>query len=53
MKMHELVILLSNKLATLNNARLNATLTGDVALVLQLDHEIIDTQDTLNQLQAK
>ena len=52
MKMQELITLLSNKIASLNNARSNAISSGDVEAVLRLDGEILETQDTLNQLQA-
>jgi hypothetical protein len=53
MKMQELVTLLSNKLASLNNAKSTAIANGDVEAVLRLDNEIAETQETLNQLQAK
>lgn len=53
MKMQELITLLANKIASLNNARSTAVSSGDVETVLRLDGEILETQDTLNQLQAK
>jgi hypothetical protein len=52
MKMQELITLLSNNIATLNNARSTAIANGDVEAVLRLDDEIAETQDTLNTLQG-
>jgi hypothetical protein len=52
MKMQELITLLANKLASLNNARSTAVSSGDVAAVLRLDDEIAETQDTLDRLQT-
>jgi hypothetical protein len=53
MTIQDLITLLSNKLASLNNAKSTAIANGDVEAVLRLDNEIAETQDTLNQLQAK
>jgi hypothetical protein len=50
MNMQELITLLSNNIATLNNARSTAVVNGDVEAVLRLDDEIAETQATLDQL---
>ena len=52
MKLQELIVLLSNKLSSLNNAKSTAINQGDVATVLLLDDEIAETQTTLNSLQS-
>jgi hypothetical protein len=52
MNIQELITLLSNKIASLNNARSNAVSSGDVVAVLRLDDEIAETQNTLNKLQV-
>jgi hypothetical protein len=52
MTIQDLITLLSNKLSSLNNAKSNAIVSGDVEAVLRLDGEIAETQDTLNKLQA-
>jgi hypothetical protein len=52
MKIPELITLLSNKIASLNNSRSNAIVSGDVEAVLKLDNEISDTQVSLNKLQG-
>lgn len=52
MKMQELVTLMANKLAYLNNAKSTAMASGDLEAVLRLESEIAETQSTLNSLQA-
>ncbi len=52
MKLQELIVLLSNKISSLNNARSNAVSQGDVATIILLDDEIVETQNTLNSLQS-
>jgi hypothetical protein len=52
MKVPELIILMANKLAYLNNAKSTAIAAGDAEAVLRLDNEISETQDTLSKLQT-
>jgi hypothetical protein len=52
MKVSDLIILMSNRLAWLNNAKATAVAAGDAEAVLKLDSEISETQDTLNSLQT-
>ena len=52
MKLQELIVLLSNKLSSLNNAKSTAIASGDIESVIRLDDEIAETQVTLNTLQG-
>ncbi len=52
MKVADLLTLMSNKLAHLNNAKSTAMASGDLEAVLRLDGEIQETQDTIVALQS-
>lgn len=52
MKMQDLINLLSNKLSSLNNAKSNAVVSGNVEAVLRLDVEILETEFTLTSLKS-
>jgi hypothetical protein len=52
MKMQELVTLMANKLAYLNNAKSTAMASGDLEAVLRLEGEISETQATIDALQT-
>ncbi len=52
MKVPELITLMANKLAYLNNAKSTAMASGDLEAVLRLDGEIQETQDTIAALQS-
>jgi len=50
MTINELITLLANQVATLNNARTTAQALGDVDHVLIIDAKILETETTLDQL---
>lgn len=50
MTIDELIVLLTNQVATLNNARTTAQALGDVDHVLIIDAKILETETTLDQL---
>jgi len=48
----ELITLLSNKIASLNNARSNAVVAGNIDAIWQLDGEIAETQESLDKIKT-
>lgn len=48
----ELVRLVENKLAALNSARATAAVFGNVNQIIEIDLEILTTQDTLLKLKS-
>jgi hypothetical protein len=52
MKVPELITLMANKLAYLNNAKSTAMASGDLEAVLRLDAEISETQATIEALRT-
>jgi hypothetical protein len=52
MTINDLIILVANKLASLNNALATATALGNLEDVLRLQDEIEATETTLDQLRS-
>jgi hypothetical protein len=52
MKVPELITLMANKLAYLNNAKSTAMASGDLEAVLRLEGEISETQATIEALRT-
>lgn len=52
MTLNDLVTLMANRLATLHNARSYSMSVGDLVQVAKLDAEIVETQQTLDQLRS-
>ena len=50
MTIDELIVLLTNQVATLNNARATAQALGDLDHILIIDAKILETETTLDQL---
>lgn len=50
MKIEEIIFILENRIKALNQQKDNATMTGNLELVNQLDIELTETQNTLNVL---
>ena len=51
MKLGEILIVMQNKIALLNEARKTAVATGDLLKVTQIDDEILTTSISINALQ--
>jgi len=52
MQIEEVVQIIGNRLATLNNGRAQAVAVGDLAAVMTIDAQIEETKLTLEQLRA-
>jgi hypothetical protein len=52
MTVPDLIRLMTNKLATLNGQKTTATIHGDVEMVVALEVQITETQNTLDQLKT-
>lgn len=52
MKISELISLAENKLATLNQAIATAQAKGDADAIARLDAEVVETQETLDELRC-
>lgn len=52
MKVEELVRLMEARLAALNAARSSAAAVGDLSQITKIDHDVIETQTTLDQLRT-
>lgn len=52
MKIQELIILATNRLASLNNAKATAVALGNISAFDILDSDIAETENTLNYLRA-
>lgn len=50
MKIEEIIFILENRIKTLQQQRDNAVMSGNLELVVQLDVEITETQNTLETL---
>lgn len=50
MTIPELIVLASNRLASLNNARATAVILGEVSRLVPLDADIAETQSTIDKL---
>lgn len=52
MTINELILILSNQITALNNARTSAAAIGDVEQVAIIDAKILETQATLDTLKG-
>ena len=52
MTLNDLIMIMTNRLATLNSSKTTAERNGDLAQVTRLDNEINETQQTLDQLRS-
>lgn len=52
MTLNDLIMIMTNRLDTLNGAKVTAQRNGDLAQVTRLDDEINETQQTLDQLRS-
>jgi hypothetical protein len=52
MTLSDLITIMTNRLASLNGARGSAVSVGDLVQVAKLDAEIVETQQTLDQLRS-
>ena len=52
MTITELVTIVTNRLASLHQARSHAVAVGDVSRVSAVDAEVVETETTLAQLQS-
>jgi len=52
MKIEDLIVLLINRLATLNQMKATFERTGDIAALLQVEAEIAETESTLTALKS-
>jgi hypothetical protein len=52
MTLDDLIAMTENRISTLNSARVNAYLAGDVAAVNTIDADIMQTTVTLDQLRV-
>ena len=52
MQVQEIIQIIENRLATLNNGRAQAVAVGDLAAVITIDAQIEETRTTLEQLRA-
>ena len=52
MQISEIIQIIENRQATLNNGRAQAFAVGDLAMVMTLDAQIEETKLTLEQLKA-
>ena len=52
MSLDQLIQLMESRIAHLNNARATAAASGDVAQVIIIDDDIVQTQTTLDQLRT-
>ena len=52
MTIDDLITLLANQVATLNNARTTAQALGEVDQVLAIDAQVLETQATLDALRV-
>lgn len=52
MKVNDLIKIVENKLATLNNQRAYAEKIGELNEVVRLDFEIMETEETLKKLRG-
>lgn len=52
MSLEQLIQLMEARIAHLNNARATAAANGDVAQVIIIDDDIVQTQTTLDQLRT-
>lgn len=50
MTIDELITIIANRIATLNNMRATSVVSGDIGSVDKIDAEIAETQRTLDQL---
>jgi len=52
MKTEEVIKVLENKLATLEMNKIAATNTGELATIVKVEQEIIETKDVIEKLQS-